>query len=97
MKGKPGRGVDPRVGHVVPVTDVTDPEPLVGACLFLDGEEIPQDLAGVEKVGEAVDDGNGGFPGELFDEVLAEGPDDNAVEIPGHDPGGVGDRFPRPS
>ena len=53
------------------------------------GHQVGQDLAGVGKVGEAVDDGDGGVFRQLLHLLLAVGADHDTVTVPGQDPGGV--------
>ena len=59
------------------------------AELLLDGLEVRHDLAGVQQVGEAVDDRNGGVARQLLDLLVGEGADHDAVHVSGQHLGGV--------
>ena len=56
-------------------------------------EQVGQDLAGMEQVGEAVDHRNGAVARQLLHVGVIVGPDHDAVEIAGQHPGGIADRL----
>ena len=64
-----------------------------GTPLFLKGENIGQDLAGVLIVRERVDRRNAGMAGEVVDVLLGKGADDRAMDHAAEDTGGVLDRL----
>jgi hypothetical protein len=83
-----------RVGHVVGrVADVAEAKTGELAFVLADGEQVGQDLAGVELVGQRVDDRHAAVRSHLFDPVLAEGAPDDRCDLPAHDTGRVGDRL----
>src|SRR5690606_27370946 len=57
------------------------------------GEQVGQQLAGVEPVGEGVDHRDGGGGGHLGEPVVAEGTHDDRLDVPGQHRGGVGQRL----
>ena len=59
--------------------------------MLLDGEEVRQDLGGVELVGQAVEHRHAGVLGQLLHNGLPEAPVLDAVVHPAQHPGGVGD------
>ena len=81
---------NPRVGHVVAVTDPGDRLPADVAQVLLDGEDIGQDLAGMGQIGEAVDDGHLGILGQRFHVRVCEGPDHDPVHVSVEHPGRIG-------
>lgn len=56
-----------------------------------DGEEVGEDLGGVELVGQAIPHRHTGVVGQLFHDALAVAAVLDAVEHPAQHPGGVGD------
>ncbi len=64
-----------------------------GAAVLDEGEDVGQDLAGVEFVGQAVDDGHARVRGKALDLVLAEGADHHQVGHAADDAGAVLDRL----
>ena len=61
------------------------------------GEGVRQNLAGMEKIGrESVDDGHSRRRGEALDLGMVEGADNQPVNEPRKDPGGVLDRLALP-
>ena len=56
-----------------------------------DGEEVGEDLGGVELVGQAVPHRHTGVAGQLFHDALAVAAVLDAIEHPAQHPGGVGD------
>ena len=58
-----------------------------------DGEQVGQHLAGMQQVGEAVDDRDRGVAGQLLDVRVVEGADHDAVEVAREHPRGVPDRL----
>ena len=77
------------VDHVVAVADEAHLQPLQPSLALPDGHEVGQHLAGVGEVGEAVDDGDVGIPGQLLHLLLGVGADHDAVAVAGEHPGGV--------
>ena len=61
--------------------------------MFLHGEEVSEDLCGVELVGEAVPNGNTSVFGQFFNDVLTEATVLDAVEHTTQHAGGVSHRF----
>ena len=59
--------------------------------MLLNGEEVRQDLGGVELVGQAVEHGHSGVFRQLLHQLLTEAPVLDAVKHPAQHPGGVGD------
>src|SRR5690606_5111874 len=55
------------------------------------GLQVGEDLAGVELVGEGVDDGHGGAGGHLLDALLPRRPPHDGADLALQDAGGVGD------
>ena len=82
---------DEGVGHIVAVADEAQLQTLQPGHLLPDGHQVGQHLAGVGKVGETVDDRDGGVLGQLLHLVLAIGADHDAVTVAAEHPGGVGD------
>ena len=62
---------------------------LQAAEVLPDGEEVGQDLSGVELVGQTVPDGNACIMGQVLDDLLAIAAVLNAVEHPAQHTGGV--------
>jgi hypothetical protein len=62
--------LQPGVGHVVAVAHPGHHLALDGAAVLDEGEDVGQDLAGVELVGQAVDDGHARVLGKALDLVL---------------------------
>ena len=61
------------VAHVVPgVAHVHQLLALQAAAVLLNGQEVRQDLGGMELVGQAVPHGNVGILGQLLHDALAE-------------------------
>ncbi len=80
--------------HVVgAVAEVAHDDSGEGTLAFPDGLEVAQDLAGVEPVGQGVDDRYAGDGGHRFDPVLAEGAPDDRRDLAVQDAGRVLDRF----
>ena len=59
----------------------------------LDGQQVGEQLAGVEVVGEGVDDRDAGVLGHLLDPVLGVGAPHDHRGLPAEHPGDVGDRL----
>jgi hypothetical protein len=72
-------GLQPGVGHVVAVAHPGHHLASDGAAVLDEGEDVGQDLAGVELVGQAVDDGHARVRGKALDLVLLEGADHHQV------------------
>ena len=83
------------MADVVAVAHVGDSHALEPAESLADGHHVRERLAGVEVVGQAVDDRHVGVLGELVDVRLAVRPDEDRVEIPREDHGRVLDRLRR--
>ncbi|KAF5289491.1 hypothetical protein FQR65_LT20825 [Abscondita terminalis] len=71
--------LQPGVGHVVAIADPGDGLALDRAAVLDEGEDVGQDLAGMELVGQAVDDGHARVLGKAHDLVLAVGADHHQV------------------
>jgi hypothetical protein len=86
-------GLEPRVGHVVPVPDPRHlevaprervrPEPLAHR------EQVREQLAGVRRVGERIHDWYVSVRGHLLELGVGVGAHDHGVEVAGEDPRGV--------
>ena len=63
------------------------------AQVLTNGEEVGQDLGGVEFIGQAIPNGNTGVSGQVFHDGLGETTVLNAVVHTAQDSGGVGDGF----
>ena len=63
------------------------------ALVLADREQVGEQLAGVELVGERVDDRHAGVRGHLLDRGLGVGPPDDHRGLPAEHPGDVGDRL----
>lgn len=84
------RGEDPGVAHVAGgVAEEADAQALEVAELLDHGLQVGEELAGVEAVGEGVDDGDRAFLAEGGDLVVGVAADDDAVQVAGEDAGGV--------
>ena len=82
------------VAHVVAgVAHIDQLDALEGAEMFPDGEEVRQDLGGMELVGQAVEHGHAGMLCQLVHDLLTEAAILDAVIHPAKHPGGVGDGF----
>lgn len=80
------------VAHVVTgVAEVDEVDALQLAEVLPDGEEVGQDLGGVELVGQAVPHRNTGIVRQLFHDLLAVATVLDAVKHPSQHPGGIGD------
>ena len=75
------------------VTEVAQFETLPAALLLLDGHEIAQGLARVSLVGQGVDYRVTHVGGELFDDLLAERPDEQSITVAIDDARRVADRL----
>src|SRR3989304_6587929 len=73
------------MGHVVAVAYPADLHALVSALLLYDSEDIRQPRARVVRVGQAVYDGDCRVLRVLLNCPVSECPDDDCVDIPGHD------------
>ena len=71
--------------------------PASGALVLDDRQEVGEDLARVELVGEGVDDGHARVRRHLLDPVLAVGPPHDGLRTAGQDAGDVGDRLADPT
>ena len=80
------------VAHVVAgVAEIDEVDALQFAEMLPDGEEVGEDLGGVELVGQAVPDRHPRIAGEVFYDLLAVATVLDAVEHPAQHAGGVGD------
>ena len=80
------------VAHVVAgVAHVHQLLALQAAAVLLNGQEVRQNLGGVELIGQAVPHGNVGVLGQLLHNALAEAAVLDAVKHAAQDAGGVGD------
>ena len=61
--------------------------------VFLDGQEVGQDLGGMELIGEAIPDRNAGILREIFHDILTETAVFNAVIHAAQNTGGIGNTF----
>src|SRR6185437_1336581 len=86
-------GVDPGIRHVVAVADPG--VLLVGdiAEVLADGEQVSEHLAGMQEIGQTVDHGHVGEPGQLLDVLVGEGADHDAIDVARQHARGVGDRL----
>ena len=89
---QPG-GIDPGVAHVVAVADPGNPTSADIAAQFEPGLHVGEQLAGMQQVGQAVDDRHAGVSGEGFDALVTEGPDHHHIHHAGNDAGGILDRL----
>ena len=89
---EPGR-LHPGVGHVVSVTDVGDDDAVEVYLPLVEREEVGEDLAGVEPVGQPVDHRHAGVAREAHGELVIERPDHDPVDVAGEDPRHVLDRL----
>ncbi len=64
--------------------------------MLSDGEDVGEDLAGVEQVGESVDHRDGCVFRQLFDVGVGEGTNHDAVDVAGKDARGVGNGLTTP-
>ena len=88
LESQLGRRPDPRRGHVArAVSDKRDDLSQDGTALFLEREDIGEDLAGVLIVRERVDRRNAGMAGEVVDVLLGKGADDRAMDHAAEAPG----------
>jgi hypothetical protein len=85
--------LQPGVGHVVAVAHPGHRLALDGAAVLDVGEDVRQDLAGVELVGQAVDDRHARVRGEGVDLGLLVGADHHDVDHAADDLGAVFDRL----
>src|SRR5450830_55994 len=85
--------LQPGVGHVVAVAHPGHGLALDRATVLDVGEDVGQDLAGMEFVGQAVDDGHARVLGETLDLVLAIGADHHQVDHAADHLGTVFDGF----
>ena len=80
------------VAHVVAgVAEIDEADALQFAEMLPDGEEVGEDLGGVELVGQAVPDRHPRIAGEVLYDLLAVAAVLDAVEHPAQHAGGVGD------
>ena len=80
------------VAHVVPgVAHVHQLLALQTAAVLLNGQEVRQDLGGMEFVGQAVPYGHLGIFCQFLHNILSEAPVLDAVKHAAEDAGGVGD------
>ena len=89
-----GADLGERVGDVVAVADVDEPHALEAPDVLAHGERVGHRLAGVVRVGEAVDHRDLAVVGEVLDVLLGEGADHDAVDVAAHHVGGVLDGLP---
>jgi hypothetical protein len=87
------RSLQPGVGHVVAVAHPGHGLASDGAAVLDVGEDVGQDLAGVELVGQAVDDGHARVLRKALDLGLLEGADHHQVHHAADDAGAVLDRL----
>ena len=79
------------MADVVAVAHVGHPDPRDTSEPLADRHHVCERLARVVVVREPVDDRNGRVRGQLVDVRLVERPDQDRVEIPREDDGGVAD------
>src|SRR4029453_16318403 len=84
-----GPGEQQAVGDVVAVAQVRQADPGKAALGLADGLEVGQGLAGVGVVGEGVDHWDAAAPGQALQALLGEGAQDDGVDVPRQDGGGV--------
>ena len=81
-----------RMRHIVgAVTEVGQPQSGQCALALGDGLQIGQHLARMELIRQCVDHRNRCGRGHLVEPILAEGPPDDRIDIPGEHPAGVGE------
>ena len=89
-----GAGEQPGVAHVAgAVADEGGREPGEAALVLADGEQVGEQLAGVEVVGERVDHRHAGVGGHRVDLALGAGAPDDDRRLPAEHPGDVLDRL----
>ena len=87
-------GKNPGVRHIAgAIADERDYFASNGPALFLEGEDVRQDLARVLVVRKGVNGGDLGVAGEFLDVALGEGAEHGAVDHAAQDAGGVLDGF----
>ena len=85
------------VSHVVrAVAEVHRVQPLELALVLLDGYQVGEDLAGVEIIGQGVDDRYAGGLRHLVEVVVSAGAPDDRGDVAGQDRAGVLEGFPLP-
>ena len=85
--------LDQRVGDVVAVADVREPEPVQAAEALLERERVGERLAGMMRVREGVHDRHVGRGGDLLDRLLRERPDHDRGRVAREHARRVGDRL----
>jgi len=80
LHAQQGRGDGQRAGDVVAVADEGQADPLQPAGRLAEGQQVGHRLAGVRGVGEGVDDGDRGVPGQLLDGRVGVGPHGEGVD-----------------
>jgi len=88
-----GPGEDQRIRHVVAIADVGEPDATKPSLVFENGHVVGNRLAGMAEVREAVDDRHARVLGHLFDDVVAERADHDALGHPIEVHGDVMDRL----
>src|SRR3546814_934883 len=86
-------GLEPRVSHVVGIAYPGHCFARYGPLMLYKGEDIGQDLARVEFVGQAIDDGYPRMRCKAFDACLLEGADHDQVDHARYDARRVFDRL----
>jgi len=80
------------IAHIEPgVPQIHQLDALESPEVLLDGQEVCQDLGGVELIGEAVEHRHPSVVCQLLHNFLSEAPVLDAVVHPAQHPGGVGD------
>ncbi len=81
------------MADIVPVPHKSKLQPGKFALFLLNRLKIGQDLAGVQQVGQAVNNRNVGVFRKFLHVVMREGPDHNSVQVAGKHPGCISNTF----
>ena len=88
-----GAGDHQGAGDVVAIADVGEGEAGEFAEVFVNGHEVGHGLAGVGVIGEAVDDGDFGVGGEVFEFLVFEDTGHDGVDHAGENPRDIRNGF----
>jgi hypothetical protein len=69
------------MGHIIAVTNIGNTSPLQVAKVLLQRLQGGQNLAGMERIGERIDDRDSGCLGEFYDGFMGKRADSNGIVV----------------
>ncbi len=82
------------MSHVVPIPHIGHLHPPVSTHRLHDGEQVRENLAGVEQIAEPIDNGNSRILGQFLNGLMGKRPRHDTVHVPGKYPCRIRNGFP---